>query len=113
MLIDQKEKLQKTAEMETNSSTESNNWYKSVEQNDIVKNNISGNKVNCKNIECFASAAELIRPTKKAKVEELSIIILGYIYDKHPEKSEKKQRFRVLFDSACSATLMNKQFVKH
>jgi len=84
-----------------------------VEQNDIVKDNISGNKVNPKNIECFASTAELLRPKKKAKVEELSTITLGYIYDKHPEKSEKKQRFRVLFDSGCSATLINRKFVKH
>ena len=61
-----------------------------MEQNDIVNNNLNGNKVNDKNIECFASTAELLRPKKKAKVEELSTITLGYIYDKHPEKSEKK-----------------------
>ena len=84
-----------------------------MEQNDIVKDNISGNKVNSKNIECFASTAELLRPKKKAKVEELSTITLGYIYDKHPEKAEKKQHFRVLFDSGCSATLINRRFVKH
>ena len=62
MAIDQEERLQKTAEMETNSSTENNNWYKSVGQNDIVKNSISGNNVNSKNIECFASTAELLKP---------------------------------------------------
>jgi hypothetical protein len=84
-----------------------------VEQNDIVNNNLNGNKVNDKNIKCFASTAELLRPKKKSKVEELSTITLGYIYDKHPNKTEKKQCFRVLFDSGCSATLINKKFVKY
>jgi len=84
-----------------------------VEQDDIVNNNLNGNKVNDKNIKCFASTAELLRPKKKSKVEELSTITLGYIYDKHPNKTEKTQHFRVLFDSGCSATLINKIFVKY
>ena len=65
--IDQEEKLQKAAEMETNSTSESEKWYKPVGQNDIVKNNSNGNKVNDKNIECFASTAELLRPKKNQR----------------------------------------------
>lgn len=82
-------------------------------QNDSKTNNISGNKINCDTIECFASTAELLRPKKKSKIEDLSTITIGYIKDKHPDRKDENRRFRVLFDSGCSATLINKRFVKH
>jgi hypothetical protein len=82
-----------------------------VEQNDSETNNINGNKIICNNIECFASMAELLCPKKKAKVESLSTITIEYIKDKHPDRIEGKQCFRVLFDSGCSATLINKKLV--
>ena len=81
-----------------------------MEQND---NNIHGNNIICENIECFASTAELLRPKKRTKVEELSTITLGYIKDNNPEKNNQKQRLRVLFDSGCSSTMINKKFVRH
>ena len=84
-----------------------------MEQNDSETKNINGNKIICDNIECFASTAELLRPKKKSKIEDLSTITIGYIKDKHPDKEDENRRFRVLFDSGCSSTLINKRFVKH
>ena len=80
-----------------------------VEQNDNATNKINGNKIICENIECFASTADLLRPKKKMKVEDLSTITLGYIKDKHPDRLGENKRFRVLFDSGCNATLINKK----
>ena len=84
-----------------------------MEQNDSEINKINGNKIICENIECFASTAELRRPKKKVKTEDLSTITLGYIQNKRPEQHGQAQRIRVLFDSGCSATLINKKFVRH
>ena len=84
-----------------------------MEQNDSETKNINGNNTICENIECFASTADLLRPKKRTKVEDLSTITIGYIKSKHPERLGEKQRFRVLFDSGCSATMINKRFVKH
>ena len=63
--------------------------------------------------ECLASTAELLRPKKTHKVDDLSTITLGYIKNKMPDKLGEKQRLRVLFDSGCSATLLNKRFVRN
>jgi hypothetical protein len=57
--------------------------------------------------------AEILRPKKRTKVEGLSTVTIGYIKDKHPDRLEENQRFRVLLDSGCSATMINKKFVKH
>jgi hypothetical protein len=84
-----------------------------VEQNYSETKSINGNKIICDTIECFASTAELLRPKKRTKVEDLSTITIGYIKSKHPEKLKENQKFRVLFDSGCSATMINKRFVKH
>jgi len=40
--------------------------------------------------ECLASTAEILRPKKKAKQEDLSTVTLGYI-SKKPTKKRKKQ----------------------
>ena len=50
-----------------------------MEQNDSATKDFNGNKIMCDNIECFASTAELLRPKKRTKVEELSTITIGYI----------------------------------
>ena len=62
--------------------------------------------------ECLVSTADLLRPKKKRKLEELSPITLGYIADKTPKKIGEQQRMRVLFDSGCSATLINRSVLK-
>ena len=82
-------------------------------QNNSETNKINGNKIICENIECFASTAELLRPKEKSKVEDLSTVTLGYIRDRHPEKLGINRCLRVLFDSGCSATLINKKFIRH
>ena len=84
-----------------------------MEQNDNKNTNIIDNNIICENIECFASTADLLRPKKRTKIEDLSTITLGYINDKSPEKNSQNQRLRVLFDSGCSSTMINKKFVKH
>jgi hypothetical protein len=78
--------------------------------NDSEINEINGNEIICDTIECFASTAELLRPKKKAKIEDLSTITIGYIKDKN---TNDKKLMRILFDSGCSATLINKRFVRH
>ena len=57
--------------------------------------------------------AELVRPKKRVKTEELSTMSLGYMINKCPDKWGENQRLRVLFDSGCGATLINKKFVRH
>jgi hypothetical protein len=84
-----------------------------VEQNGSETKYINGNNIIFENIECFASTAELLRPKKRIKVEDLSTVTLGYIKDKYPDRLDENQRFRVLFDSGCSATMINKKVVKH
>jgi hypothetical protein len=84
-----------------------------VEQNGSETKNINGNKIICDTIECFASMAELLCPKKKTKLEDLSTVTIGYIKDKHPDRLKNNQRLRVLLDSGCSSTMINKKFVKH
>jgi hypothetical protein len=108
-----------------------------VEQNGSESKNINGNEIICDNIECFASTAELLCPKKKTKLEDLSTVTIGYIKNKHPDRLEENQRLRVrlgggtlgfrlsrpglhhedrprvLLDSGCSSTMINKRFVKH
>ena len=42
--------------------------------------------------ECLTSTAELLRPKKKQKVEELSTITLGYIKNKSSKNQNEKHR---------------------
>jgi len=63
--------------------------------------------------ECLASTADLLRPKKRNKVEDLSTVTLGYIKSKVSEKLNHNQRLRVLFDSGCSAMLVNKRFMRN
>ena len=57
----------------------------------------NGNKINSYNIECFASTADLLRPKKRVKVEDLFTITIGYIKDKRADKLDEQQRIRVEF----------------
>jgi len=61
----------------------------------------------------FASMADILRPKKRSKVEDLSTVTLGYIKDKNPNKDKENKCLQVLFDSGCTATLINKRFVRH
>jgi hypothetical protein len=63
-----------------------------VEQNDSATLNVNGKEINCDTIECFASTAESLHPKKRAKVEDLSTITIGYIKDKHPDQLESNQQ---------------------
>ena len=81
-----------------------------MEKDDSDKTSeFNGNKPSSKTIECLASTADLLRPQKKSKVEDLSTITLGYITNKRPNKTGERQVLRVLFDSGCGATLISKK----
>jgi len=83
-----------------------------VEQNSSSKT-YNRTKIEDYSTDCFVSTAELLRPRKKAKIEDLSTVTLAYISNKRPEKLGEDQRMRVLFDSGCGSTLINKKFVRH
>ena len=62
--------------------------------------------------ECFASTAQLLRPRKKAKIDHLSSITLGYLASRDGSRKDKHwKRMTVLFDSGCTATLVNHRLV--
>ena len=72
-------------------------------------------KLKSKNVfENYSSTAELLRPKKKAKHDHLSSITLGYLASwKGSRKAKHWKRMRVLIDSGCGATLVNKSFIEH
>src|SRR5687768_14088672 len=57
--------------------------------------------------------AEMLRPKKKAKKQNLSTITLGYLHSKQGSCKEKNQkRVKILFDTGCGATLIHHSLVK-
>ena len=63
--------------------------------------------------ECYVSAANLFNPKKKAKTRHLSSITLGWMYNRKGGKASKDfKRMRILLDSGCGGTLVNRSFVK-
>ena len=73
--------------------------------------------IKCENyineIENYSSTADLRRPKKKARVEELSSVTIGYLNSrKGSKKSRDIKRLKILLDSGCGGTLINKQFTK-
>jgi hypothetical protein len=85
-----------------------------VEQGSRINvSKFNGNESKQETIECLASMAELLRPKKRAKVEELLTVTIAYMKNKGPDQSKEKQKLRVLFDSGCGATLVNKKLVRH
>jgi hypothetical protein len=86
----------------------------SGQENSIKFSKFNGNKPTPETIECLASTAELLRPKKRTKVEELLTITLASMKNKRPDQADQKQKLRVLFDSGCDgATLINKKIVRH
>jgi hypothetical protein len=78
-----------------------------------VSTKFNGREPKQETIECLASTAELLRPKKRTKVKELSMVTIAYMKNKRPDQAGEKQKLRVLFDSGCGATLVNKRFVIH
>jgi hypothetical protein len=59
------------------------------------------------------TAATLFNPSKKTKKKHLSSITLGWMYNcKGSQKGQDFKRMRVLSDSGCKETLVNRSFVK-
>ena len=67
-------------------------------------------------LECYASMATILRPTKKAKTQPtLSTITLGILHSKKNSFHLKHQkRLKILFNTGCGATLIHHSLVgKH
>src|SRR5919112_1504498 len=64
-------------------------------------------------LECYASMATLLRPTKKAKTKPtLSTITLGILHSKKNSfKPKYHKRLKILFDTGCGATLIHHSLV--
>ena len=60
-------------------------------------------------LECYASVATLLRPTKKAKTKPtLSTITLGILHTKKNSFKLKYHKWvKILFDTECGATLIH------
>src|SRR5687767_11045789 len=64
------------------------------------------------NLECYVSMADMLRPKKKAKVQHLSTITLGYLHSRNNSfKVKYQKRIRILFDTGCGATLIHHSLV--
>jgi len=83
------------------------------ERYDNVKSELDVRNSSEQVIECLVSTAEVRSPKKRTEVEELSTITIAYMKNKNHDKREEKQKLRVLFDSGCGATLVNKRFLRH
>jgi hypothetical protein len=56
---------------------------------------------------------QTFNPSKKPKTKHLSSITLGWMYkSKGSKKGKNYKRMRVLLDTGCGGTLVNKSFVK-
>ena len=64
--------------------------------------------------DCYVTTAEILRPKKKQKVQNLSTITLAYLHSKKNSKKQKHVKIvRVLFDTGCGATLIHHSLVKN
>ena len=64
------------------------------------------------NVEHYGSMAELLRPKKRAKKVQLSSITIGYLAScKGSRKAKHWKCTRILLDSGCGATLVNKSLI--
>ena len=65
-----------------------------------------------KSSECYSSTAELLQPRKKVK-KELTSTTLGYLWSrKGSRKTKDLTRLKILFDTGCSGTIINRSAVK-
>lgn len=66
-----------------------------------------------RNYECYTTTAQLVNlKTKKVKTSHVASITLGWMHTKKDSlKPKHLKRIKVLFDTGCDATLINKQFV--
>ena len=63
-------------------------------------------------LELFGVMADLRRPKKRTKVENLSSITIGYLNSrKGSKKARDVKRMKILLDSGCGATLINKGLI--
>ena len=64
-------------------------------------------------LECYASMATILRPTKKAKTQPaLSTITLDILHSKKNSfKLKHQKRVKILFDTGCGATLIHHSLI--
>ena len=70
-------------------------------------------KFNNKNqFECYTTTAHLVHNKKKRKTQHMSSISLGWLHTrKGSTKIKHLKRIKILFDTGCDTTIINKQFV--
>lgn len=70
-------------------------------------------KFNSKNqFECYTTTAHLVHNKKKRKTQHMSSISLGWLHTrKGSTKAKHLKRIKILFDTGCDATIINKKFV--
>ena len=65
-----------------------------------------------KDMECFASTAQLLRPRKRTKIDHLPSIIIGYLVSHDGSRKAKHwKRMKILFHTGCGSTLINHKLV--
>ena len=58
--------------------------------------------------------ADMLRPKKRAKTQNLSTITLGYLHSKRNSfKVKNIKRMKILFDTGCGATLIHHSLVEN
>ena len=64
-------------------------------------------------LECYASMATILRPTKKAKTQPtLSTLTLGILHSKKIIfKLKHQKRVKIMFDTGCGATLIHHSLI--
>jgi len=79
----------------------------------VVRTPVGSNKTKPE-LECYVSTAQLLQQKAVAqKPKNVSTITLGYIHSRKGSKKPKhEKRLRILFDTGCGGTLINKKFVK-
>lgn len=88
-------------------------WHEPMGQSLSSKLQLNVYHNNPADLECYASMASILKPTKKAKTQPtLSTIILGILHSKKNCFIDNYQkRIKILFDTGCEATLIHHSLV--
>ena len=69
---------------------------------------------NSKNLfDCYTTTAQLVHQKKKQKKLHMSAILLGWMHTRNGStKAKDFKRIKILFDTGCDASLVNRKFVQ-
>ena len=89
-------------------------WQVSMDQHSLnSKLQLKAYSSNPSDLECYVSMANMLRPTKKAKTKPaLLTLTLGVLHSKKNSfKAKHQKRLKILFNTGCSATLIQHSLV--